>query len=155
PGPACGPRGVLGRARGLRHAHGAPAPARRTRPGPGAAVHPGLLEARRIRPSRPRHRRGLNRTPDPGLRPGLRGSLERPLTLSSSAAVQVVALTTAPGGPEVSLPSALPLPLSAGGDPAPSPRRRWEIWRSPHDQPPWARPALLAIAAAAALLYAR
>jgi 4-amino-4-deoxy-L-arabinose transferase-like glycosyltransferase len=55
----------------------------------------------------------------------------------------------------VSLPSALPLPLSAGGDPVPSPRRRWEIWRSPQDQPPWARPALLAIAAAAAVLYAR
>ena len=33
-------------------------------------------------------------------------------------------------------------------------RRRWEVWRSPAGQPPWARPALLAIAAVAALLYA-
>jgi hypothetical protein len=54
----------------------------------------------------------------------------------------------------VSLPSALPLPLSAGGDPAPS-RPRWAFWRSPEGQPPWARPVLLGIAAAAALLYAR
>jgi 4-amino-4-deoxy-L-arabinose transferase-like glycosyltransferase len=34
------------------------------------------------------------------------------------------------------------------------PRRRWELWRSPADQPAWARPALLGIAAIAALLYA-
>ena len=34
------------------------------------------------------------------------------------------------------------------------PRRRWEVWRSPAGQPPWARPLLLAIAAVAALLYA-
>ncbi|HEY3716947.1 MAG TPA: glycosyltransferase family 39 protein [Jatrophihabitantaceae bacterium] len=33
-------------------------------------------------------------------------------------------------------------------------RRRWEVWRSPGDQPPWARPALLGIAAVAAFLYA-
>ena len=33
-------------------------------------------------------------------------------------------------------------------------RRRWELWRSPADQPPWARPVLLAIAAVAAALYA-
>jgi 4-amino-4-deoxy-L-arabinose transferase-like glycosyltransferase len=31
---------------------------------------------------------------------------------------------------------------------------RWQLWRSPAGQPPWARPALLAIAALAALLYA-
>jgi 4-amino-4-deoxy-L-arabinose transferase-like glycosyltransferase len=56
----------------------------------------------------------------------------------------------------VSLPSALPLPLSAGTDPAPGPGRPWwEVWRSPAGQPPWARPALLGIAAIAALLYAR
>jgi Dolichyl-phosphate-mannose-protein mannosyltransferase len=56
----------------------------------------------------------------------------------------------------VSLPSALPLPLSAGGSAAAvSPRRGWEFWRSPDGQPPWARPALLGIAAVAALLYAR
>ena len=34
------------------------------------------------------------------------------------------------------------------------PRRRWELWRSPDGQPPWARPALLGIAALAGLLYA-
>ncbi|WP_199829106.1 ArnT family glycosyltransferase [Streptomyces rimosus] len=34
------------------------------------------------------------------------------------------------------------------------PRRRWELWRSPDGQPPWARPALLVIAALAGLLYA-
>src|ERR1700677_1782841 len=34
------------------------------------------------------------------------------------------------------------------------PRRRWEVWRSPDGQPPWARPVLLAIAAVAALLFA-
>ncbi len=34
------------------------------------------------------------------------------------------------------------------------PRRRWEVWRSPDDQPAWARPALLGVAAAAAVLYA-
>jgi 4-amino-4-deoxy-L-arabinose transferase-like glycosyltransferase len=39
--------------------------------------------------------------------------------------------------------------------PAPArPRRRWELWRSPDDQPSWARPVLLGIAAVAALLYA-
>ena len=48
----------------------------------------------------------------------------------------------------MSLPSALPLPLSASGSAAAaSPRRRWEFWRSPDGQPPWARPALLGIAA--------
>ena len=35
------------------------------------------------------------------------------------------------------------------------PRRRWELWCSPDGQPPWARPALLGIAALAGLLYAR
>jgi 4-amino-4-deoxy-L-arabinose transferase-like glycosyltransferase len=56
----------------------------------------------------------------------------------------------------VSVPSALPLPLSASGDAAPGPRRPpWAFWRSPEGQPPWARPVLLGIAAAAALLYAR
>ena len=56
----------------------------------------------------------------------------------------------------MSLPSALPLPLSAGTDAAPDPGRRWwQFWRSPAGQPPWARPALLGIAAIAALVYAR
>ncbi|MFE4330582.1 ArnT family glycosyltransferase [Streptomyces sp. NPDC056831] len=32
-------------------------------------------------------------------------------------------------------------------------RGRWEVWKSPADQPRWARPALLGIAALAALLY--
>ena len=54
----------------------------------------------------------------------------------------------------MSLSSALPLPLSAD-EPAPRPRPRWAVWRSPADQPAWARPALLGIAAVAALLYAR
>ena len=58
--------------------------------------------------------------------------------------------------PEVSLPHALPPTPSADGVPAAGPgRRRWEFWRSPEGQPPWARPALLGIAAVAALLYAR
>ena len=35
------------------------------------------------------------------------------------------------------------------------PRRRWELWRSPAGQSGWARPALLAVAALAALLYTR
>jgi hypothetical protein len=34
------------------------------------------------------------------------------------------------------------------------PRRRWKLWRSPTGQPVWARPALLAVAAAATALYA-
>lgn len=56
----------------------------------------------------------------------------------------------------MSLPSALPLPLSADGSAAAaSHRRRWEFWRSPEGQPRWARPALLGVAAVAALLYAR
>lgn len=33
------------------------------------------------------------------------------------------------------------------------PPRRWSFWRSPDDQPGWARPALLGIAAVAALLF--
>ena len=58
--------------------------------------------------------------------------------------------------PEVSLPHALPPTSSADGAPAADAgRRRWEFWRSPEGQPPWARPALLGIAAVAALLYAR
>ncbi|MFH8347352.1 ArnT family glycosyltransferase [Streptomyces sp. NPDC018045] len=54
-----------------------------------------------------------------------------------------------------------PPPASAAATPAPRhgaarqrPRRRWELWRSPEGQPPWARPALLGIAALAGLLYA-
>ena len=40
---------------------------------------------------------------------------------------------------------------SSGGT---RPRGRWEVWRSPAGQPGWARPALLAVAALAAVLYA-
>ena len=63
--------------------------------------------------------------------------------------------------PEVSPSHALPLPPPADGVPAAdavpaaASRRHWEFWRSPEGQPPWARPALLGIAAVAALLYAR
>jgi len=63
--------------------------------------------------------------------------------------------------PEVSPSHALPLPPPADGVPAAdavpaaASRRRWEVWRSPEGQPAWARPALLGIAAVAALLYAR
>ena len=58
--------------------------------------------------------------------------------------------------PEVSPQHALPPPRSADDAPVAGPRRsRWEFWRSPEDQPRWARPALLGIAAVAALLYAR
>jgi 4-amino-4-deoxy-L-arabinose transferase-like glycosyltransferase len=48
-------------------------------------------------------------------------------------------------------------PLSPASPPhadARRPRRRWEVWRSPDDQPRWARPVLLAIAAVAAALFA-
>ncbi len=34
-----------------------------------------------------------------------------------------------------------------------APRHRWEFWRSPSDQPDWARPALLVVAALALLSY--
>jgi hypothetical protein len=50
-----------------------------------------------------------------------------------------------------------PLNLSAGPDAvraAPACRRRWELWRSPDDQPPCAHPVLLGIVAVAAALYA-
>jgi 4-amino-4-deoxy-L-arabinose transferase-like glycosyltransferase len=33
-------------------------------------------------------------------------------------------------------------------------RNRWQVWRSPDDQPRWARPALLGVAVVAAVLYA-
>jgi len=46
-------------------------------------------------------------------------------------------------------------PLDQSAAPARGrPRRRWEVWLSPDAQPSWARPALLAIAAVAALVYA-
>jgi 4-amino-4-deoxy-L-arabinose transferase-like glycosyltransferase len=56
----------------------------------------------------------------------------------------------------VSMILADPLDPSAYADPAGSggSRRRWQVWRSPDGQPAWARPALLAIAAVAAALYA-
>jgi 4-amino-4-deoxy-L-arabinose transferase-like glycosyltransferase len=56
----------------------------------------------------------------------------------------------------VSMTLADPLDPSAPESPPGSgrPRRRWELWRSPEGQPGWARPALLAIAAVAAALYA-
>jgi 4-amino-4-deoxy-L-arabinose transferase-like glycosyltransferase len=39
------------------------------------------------------------------------------------------------------------------GDSALTRRGRWQFWRSPDDQPAWARPALLVVAALAALSY--
>ncbi len=56
----------------------------------------------------------------------------------------------------MSMVLAHPLSPAAHGDPPDSGtgRRRWEVWRSPAGQPPWARPVLLGIAALAALLYA-
>lgn len=44
-------------------------------------------------------------------------------------------------------------PPVPAGDSWKSSRRRWEVWRSPNGQPPWARPALLAIAAVSGLLF--
>ncbi|AUI63990.1 glycosyltransferase family 39 protein [Amycolatopsis sp. BJA-103] len=47
------------------------------------------------------------------------------------------------------------LPSPPSQDPAPeSARSRWAFWRSPADQPQWARPALLGIAFVALVLYA-
>jgi hypothetical protein len=61
-------------------------------------------------------------------RPALESFPQVPLNLPSSPAVSVVPLTVAL---EVSLPPALPLPLSAdGAAAAASPRRQWEFWRS-------------------------
>ena len=52
----------------------------------------------------------------------------------------------------------LQAPVATGDAPpsgAPAVRRvRWQFWRSPPDQPGWARPLLLAVAALAALSYA-
>jgi 4-amino-4-deoxy-L-arabinose transferase-like glycosyltransferase len=46
-------------------------------------------------------------------------------------------------------------PSAYAGHPDPAgPRARWQLWRSPDDQPPWARPVLLGIAAAGAFLFA-
>jgi 4-amino-4-deoxy-L-arabinose transferase-like glycosyltransferase len=57
---------------------------------------------------------------------------------------------------DVPLSSADHLPLSPCPDPPPGARRgRWVFWRSPPGQPAWARPAVLGIAAAAAVLYGR
>jgi 4-amino-4-deoxy-L-arabinose transferase-like glycosyltransferase len=44
--------------------------------------------------------------------------------------------------------------LPAAGPPPPSWRRRLQFWRSPAEQPAWARPALLIVAALAGLAYA-
>jgi 4-amino-4-deoxy-L-arabinose transferase-like glycosyltransferase len=55
-------------------------------------------------------------------------------------------MTTALDSPTASLPEPTS-PPKAGV------RRGWEVWKSPADQPRWARPALLAVAALAAVLY--
>lgn len=56
----------------------------------------------------------------------------------------------------MSMAAADALRPSTNGEPSVSARRRrrWELWRSPDGQPAWARPVLLGIAAAAAMLYA-
>ena len=47
-----------------------------------------------------------------------------------------------------------PAPPASPPPPSPTPRRsRWRFWRSPPDQPAWARPSLLIVAALAALSY--
>src|SRR5580658_5440133 len=46
-------------------------------------------------------------------------------------------------------------PAPAPASPAPSWRRLLTPWRSPADQPAWARPALLAVAVVAAVAYGR
>ena len=73
-----------------------------------------------------------------------------------------VPASASPAGSDVD-PDSLPVPLSESGSAAAdsgagrarAARPRWAFWRSPLDQPVWSRPALLAIAALAALLYAR
>lgn len=51
-------------------------------------------------------------------------------------------------------PAGADAPPTAAAPPAPRrPRNRLQFWRSPDDQPPWARPTLLAIAGLAALAY--
>src|SRR5580658_5090374 len=49
--------------------------------------------------------------------------------------------------------TAVDSPDPAAAAPSPSGRARLALWRSPAGQPPWARPALLAVAALAALSY--
>src|SRR6185437_4640506 len=52
------------------------------------------------------------------------------------------------------LPGPLEPPMPATSRPQPRPRTsRLQFWRSPGDQPRWARPALLAVAALSALAY--
>jgi len=59
-------------------------------------------------------------------------------------------------GSEIASGDAAAPPLSPCPDPAGRRQRpRWAVWRSPEGQPGWARPALLGIAALAALLYGR
>lgn len=54
----------------------------------------------------------------------------------------------------MSVTEADPPQLAAREEPAEPPRPRWQVWRSPAGQPRWARPALLAVAAVAAVLFA-
>ena len=59
------------------------------------------------------------------------------------------------GEPTLQAPVAVgDVPPGAAATPASAPHRaRWRFWRSPPDQPAWARPALLLVAALAALSY--
>uniref|UniRef100_UPI0014320F95 ArnT family glycosyltransferase n=1 Tax=Streptomyces monomycini TaxID=371720 RepID=UPI0014320F95 len=72
-------------------------------------------------------------------------------------------LPVSPPSPPSAASPTRPAPISPPAQRTPSPqditprrrpRRRWEVWRSPEGQPRWARPALLGVAALAALLYA-
>ncbi|WP_199829037.1 ArnT family glycosyltransferase [Streptomyces rimosus] len=75
-----------------------------------------------------------------------------PFSLPIFSASRVSPASPAPPGAGTLPFPARHAPLRATG--GRRPRRRHEFWRSPEDQPPWARPALLGVAALAGLLYA-
>ncbi|MFD7665887.1 ArnT family glycosyltransferase [Streptomyces sp. NPDC059788] len=88
--------------------------------------------------------------------PAAPNSAASPAPADASTSPAAAAPSAAPTG-------SAPLPSPARRTPAPGPprtapgrrpRRRLEFWRSPGDQPRWARPALLGVAALAGLLYA-
>ena len=133
---------------------------------PMVAPGAGVLPAHRGRDHRlPRHHRGHLPAADPDHRAGGRAErlaepLDRglrPLPYSGCRAVRTrrspdeTAEAPRVRCPDAASQSRCPQALSRQA----RPRRRWELWRSPAGQPGWARPALLAVAALAALLYTR